>query len=97
MNVEREFLKDIADHRMTVLRDDGLYRHIRFQEPGTYTAIEFSEAGQKADAIRANIKLLREHLRYYPATPEGWRRERRAKATIENLKAQLAELQEIAE
>lgn len=23
------------DHQMAVLRDDGLYRHIRFQEPGT--------------------------------------------------------------
>ncbi|MFV8173755.1 hypothetical protein [Mycolicibacterium peregrinum] len=23
------------NHQMTVLRDDGLYRHIRFQEPGT--------------------------------------------------------------
>lgn len=31
----RRFNKDIVDHEMAVLRDDGLYRHIRFQEPGT--------------------------------------------------------------
>lgn len=27
------FAKDTADHEMTVLRDDGLYRHLRFQCP----------------------------------------------------------------
>lgn len=26
---------DIANHRMTVLRDDGLYRHLRFSRPDT--------------------------------------------------------------
>lgn len=30
-----EFVKQIADHRMTVLRDDGLYRHLKFARPGT--------------------------------------------------------------
>jgi hypothetical protein len=29
------FERDTADHEMTVLREDGLYRHVRFQEPGT--------------------------------------------------------------
>lgn len=29
------FLADTADHEMTVLHDDGLYRHIRFKKPGT--------------------------------------------------------------
>lgn len=32
---EESFLKDIADHEMTVLREDGVYRHIRFKRPGT--------------------------------------------------------------
>ena len=32
---EQSFLKDIAEHQMIVLRDDGLYRHIRFKKPGT--------------------------------------------------------------
>ncbi len=27
------FLKDVADHKLTVLRDDGLYRHLRFKSP----------------------------------------------------------------
>lgn len=29
------FPKDTAGHRMTVLHDDGLYRHLRFNAPGT--------------------------------------------------------------
>lgn len=30
---EQSFLKDVAGHRMTILRDDGVYRHIRFKKP----------------------------------------------------------------
>lgn len=30
---EESFLKDVARHEMTVLRDDGVYRHIRFKKP----------------------------------------------------------------
>lgn len=30
-----EFVKASAGHEMTVLRDDELYRHLRFQKPGT--------------------------------------------------------------
>jgi hypothetical protein len=29
------FLSDIEDHEMTVLLDQGVYRHLRFKEPGT--------------------------------------------------------------
>lgn len=32
---ENEFLRDVADHVMEVMRDDGVYRHIRFRKPGT--------------------------------------------------------------
>jgi hypothetical protein len=32
---EERFLQDVAEHKMTVLRDEGYYRHVRFQEPGT--------------------------------------------------------------
>lgn len=32
---EQIFLKDVAGHQMTVLRDDGVNRHLRFQKPGT--------------------------------------------------------------
>lgn len=28
--------RETANHCMTVLRDDGLYRHLRFQQPGTH-------------------------------------------------------------
>ncbi len=33
---EESFLNDVASHEMTVFRDDGLYRHLRFQKPGTW-------------------------------------------------------------
>jgi hypothetical protein len=30
-----EFLNDVKDHKLTVIKDDGLYRHIRLKNPGT--------------------------------------------------------------
>lgn len=33
-SIER-FSKDTATHEMTVLRDDGVYRHLRFKGPGS--------------------------------------------------------------
>jgi hypothetical protein len=35
---KERFLKDVAKHQMQILKDDGLYRHIRFRRPneGTY-------------------------------------------------------------
>lgn len=34
-DVHERFVDDTSDHKLTVLRDDGLYRHLRFQKPGT--------------------------------------------------------------
>src|SRR4051812_43422698 len=31
--VHERFLADVTDHRMEIIRDDDLYRHIRFQRP----------------------------------------------------------------
>ncbi|MEV0917899.1 hypothetical protein AB0I93_27025 [Streptomyces sp. NPDC049967] len=36
--VAARFKRDTADHQMTVLHEDGLYRHLQFRSPGT---IEF--------------------------------------------------------
>ena len=33
----KRFAEDTAEHQMTVLQDDGLYRHLRFQGPRTRT------------------------------------------------------------
>lgn len=30
---EERFLRDVAKHEMTVIRDDGVHRHIRFKQP----------------------------------------------------------------
>jgi len=32
---EERFLRDVKDHHMKVLRDDGVDRHLRFRRPGT--------------------------------------------------------------
>jgi hypothetical protein len=32
---EERFLRDVAQHEMTVIRDDGVNRHIRFKKPGS--------------------------------------------------------------
>jgi len=33
---EEMFLKDVAKHEMNVLKDDGVYRHIRMKQPGSF-------------------------------------------------------------
>lgn len=33
---EEQFLKDVAKHEMTILKDDGVYRHIRMKQPGSW-------------------------------------------------------------
>lgn len=35
-HVRERFEQDTANHRMRVFRDDGLYRHLRFSERGTW-------------------------------------------------------------
>lgn len=35
MNTTERFETEIADHVLTVIRDDGEYRHLRFQRPNT--------------------------------------------------------------
>lgn len=40
MSADREkalarFLADVKDHRLTVIHEDGVHRHLRFQKPGT--------------------------------------------------------------
>jgi hypothetical protein len=34
-DVAARFQRDTAEHEMTILRDDSLYRHLRFRAPGT--------------------------------------------------------------
>jgi hypothetical protein len=34
--VRERFVRETAEHQMTVRHDDGLYRHLRFQKPGTW-------------------------------------------------------------
>lgn len=33
---EAQFLNDVRGHQMTVIRDDGVHRHVRFARPGSY-------------------------------------------------------------
>lgn len=33
---EESFLRDVAKHEMTVLMDNGIYRHLRFQRPNSW-------------------------------------------------------------
>lgn len=35
-DVRDRFVRDVAEHEMLVFHDNGLYRHLRFQKPGTY-------------------------------------------------------------
>jgi hypothetical protein len=33
---EEQFLKGVAEHKIEIVRDDGLYRHVRFRKNGSY-------------------------------------------------------------
>lgn len=33
--IESKFQRDIAEHKLTILRNDGIYRHVRCAKPGT--------------------------------------------------------------
>jgi hypothetical protein len=33
---QETFLKDVADHKMTIVRDDGVHRHLTFAKRGSY-------------------------------------------------------------
>lgn len=37
-DVKKRFDRDVAEHQMTVLLDNGIFRHIRFGQPGTSNA-----------------------------------------------------------
>lgn len=39
--IRDRFLKDTKAHEMTVLRDDGLYRHVRFMQPRDFGGSEY--------------------------------------------------------
>ncbi|MFE7485556.1 hypothetical protein [Streptomyces sp. NPDC057552] len=39
--VAARFARDVAGHELTVLREDGLYRHLRFETPGMRGAYAF--------------------------------------------------------
>ena len=30
-----DFLRDVATHELTIIRNEGLYRHLRFSRPGS--------------------------------------------------------------
>lgn len=32
---EEQFLRDVAEHQLTVIRDDGVHRHLQFRRPGS--------------------------------------------------------------
>lgn len=34
-SAEEQFLKDVVSHKMTIIKEDGVNRHIRFQQPGS--------------------------------------------------------------
>ncbi|EOV6092978.1 hypothetical protein ACN98T_004334 [Klebsiella aerogenes] len=40
---DTRFLLDTANHRLEIIRDDGLYRHLRMKQPGT---VSLSDAVQ---------------------------------------------------
>ncbi len=34
-DIETRFKKDVSEHQMNVIKNEGVYRHLTFQKPGT--------------------------------------------------------------
>lgn len=74
------FLRDVSDHVLTVLRDDGVYRHLHFGRPGT-TVYSFSIVtwpghlaftGDMGDYVFRRVDDMMELFRRRPPNPGYW-------------------------
>lgn len=71
------FLKDVAEHRMAVLRDDGVYRHLRFANPRSsnmsFEVVTWPDylayAGDMGSYVFSRLKDMFQFFR----TPENYR------------------------
>jgi hypothetical protein len=70
------FLKDVTDHKLTILRDDGLYRHVRLSRPDS-NVMRFdlvtwpgylAYAGDMGDFVFSRLADMFEFFRSRPGT-----------------------------
>lgn len=86
--VEREvrerFPRDTAKHELTILYDDGLYRHLKFQEPGTsaYWFELITVPGSLTfggDGTAFTFRRLQDMFQFFRSSA-GWNKPRRVNA-----------------
>lgn len=82
--VSEQFKRDVQEHALTILRDDGLYRHLRFKRPGTMTCYfdlvtwpgHLAYVGDMGDYVFTRVEdmltFFRGHTPSPPDIPE-WR------------------------
>ena len=75
----RQFLGAVTEHEMTVLHDEGLYRHLKFAKPGTMIWSWEIVTWPGSLAIRGDIGLglvftrLEDMLQFFDdGQPDGW-------------------------
>lgn len=79
-DAEEFFDRDIAQHRMTILRDDGLYRHLRFSRPDTRNMSfdiltwpgYLAYVGDMGDYVFQRTEDMFEFFRHDRINPQYW-------------------------
>lgn len=77
---EERFLSDVKDHTLTILRDDGVYRHLRCRAPGTgimgFDIVTWpghlAYAGDMGDYVFQRTNDMFEFFRHDGISPGYW-------------------------
>jgi len=65
------FARDVAEHQLTILHDDGLYRHLRCARPGSGAAIAAQPGSDHSQPPSSRIMRA---LHGIPDTAQPWQR-----------------------
>lgn len=78
--IAQRFEGDTSEHALTVIRDDGLYRHLRCQKPGTYIygfdivtwPGYLAYVGDMGDFVFTRVRDMFEFFRGDRINPDYW-------------------------
>lgn len=78
--VSEQFKRDVQEHALTILRDDGLYRHLRFKRPGTMTCYfdlvtwpgHLAYVGDMGDYVFTRVEDMLTFFRGHTPSPGYW-------------------------
>lgn len=78
--VGERFKRDVQEHALTIMRDDGIYRHLRFKRPGTMTCYfdlvtwpgHLAYVGDMGDYVFTRVEDMLTFFRGHEPNPSYW-------------------------